>query len=110
MLKGTSSPGCDGRKAKVCKKGLTRSNWLNCVLRGDDVVYWVSIRQQWFILGSGQCRVFICLYMTKKVEIWSGVTNASQTDRQTLKDRATQLLRSRSGALITQPILGINII
>ena len=32
--------------------GGTRSNWLNCALRGNEYVYWVSIGQQWLILGS----------------------------------------------------------
>ena len=53
-------------------------------------------RRYWVSLGP------ICLHILKIVEIWSGVTNASQTDRETLKDRATQLLRSGSGALVTQ--------
>ena len=25
---------------------ITRSSWLNCALQGDEVVYWVSVRQQ----------------------------------------------------------------
>ena len=38
-----------------------------------------------------------------KEEIWSGVTAALQTDLQTFKDRATQLLiKYKSGALGTQ--------
>ena len=41
-----------------------------------------------------------------KVEIWTGVTDASLT---TLKDRATQLLiKYKSGALVTQYIEGPN--
>ena len=32
--------------------------------------------------------------MLEKVEIWSGDTDASQTDRQTTEDRATQLVYS----------------
>ena len=37
------------------------------------------------------------------IEIWTGVTDALQTDGQTLKDRATQLLINyKSGALVTQ--------
>ena len=36
----------------------------------------------------------------KKLEVWLGAPLLnSQTDRETLKDKATQLLRSRSGAL-----------
>ena len=27
------------------KEMETRSSWLNCALRGDEAVYWVSIRQ-----------------------------------------------------------------
>ena len=44
-------------------------------------------------------------YMLKKKnreEIWSVVTNASHTDWQTSKDRATQLLKSWNGAHVTQ--------
>ena len=43
------------------------------------------------------------LYIAK-VEIWTGVTDASLTDSlTTLKDRATQLLiKYKSGALVTQ--------
>ena len=29
----------------------TRFSWLNCVLRGDEAVYWVSIGQQWLVIG-----------------------------------------------------------
>ena len=32
-------------------------------------LYWVS-------------KVLVCLYILEKVEIWSGATDASQTDRQ----------------------------
>ena len=42
------------------------------------------------------------LYIAK-VEIWTGVTDASLTHSQTLKDSATQLLKKyNSGALVTQ--------
>ena len=43
------------------------------------------------------------LYIAK-IEIWTGVTDASLTDSlTTLKDRATQLLiKYKSGALVTQ--------
>ena len=28
--------------------------WLNCALRGDEAVYWVSTGQQWLVLsGTG---------------------------------------------------------
>ena len=40
--------------------------------------------------GSGLRRGHSCLYILKKVEIWSGFNNDSQTS----KDRATQLLKS----------------
>ena len=30
----------------------TRSSWLNCALRGDEVVDWVSEGQQWLVLGG----------------------------------------------------------
>ena len=42
--------------------------------------------------------------MLQKVEIWTGVTNASLTHSlTTLKDSATQLLiKYKSGALVTQ--------
>ena len=29
---------------------LTISSWLDCALRGDEAVYWVSIGQQWLVL------------------------------------------------------------
>ena len=45
------------------------------------ILYWVS-------------KVLVCLYILEKVEIWSGVTDASHTDRQTTEDRASQLLYS----------------
>ena len=32
--------------------GLTRSIWSNCALRGDGAEYWVSIGQQWLVLGG----------------------------------------------------------
>ena len=52
------------------------------------------------VIGSVEgVDTFIC---QKKVEIWSGDTNASLKDGQTQKDRATQLLRSRTGALVKQ--------
>ena len=30
----------------------TRSSWLNCALRGDEAVYWVSIGQQCLVFGG----------------------------------------------------------
>ena len=29
-----------------------RSSWINCALQGDKAVYWVSIGQQWLVLGG----------------------------------------------------------
>ena len=88
----------------------TRSSWLNCALRDDEAVYWVSIGHYeavavgnwWYWVSRGH----LCLYILHKVEIWTGVTDAWLTDSlthwQTLKDRATQLLKKYSGALVTQ--------
>ena len=30
----------------------TRSSWLRCALRGDEAVYWVSLRKQWLVFGG----------------------------------------------------------
>ena len=48
----------------------------------------LSIKLYWVSKG------LVCLYILEKVEIWSGDTDASQTDRQTTEYRATQLLSS----------------
>ena len=87
---------------------ITRSSWINCVLRDDETVYWISIGHyeavavgnRWYWVSRGHS----CLYILHKVEIWTGVTDAWLTDRlTTLKDRATQLLKKyKSGALVTQ--------
>ena len=67
-------------------------------------MYWTSIGHYeavavgnwWYWVSRGH----LCLYILHKVEIWTGVTDASLT---TLKDRATQLLiKYKSGALVTQ--------
>ena len=67
-------------------------------------MYWVSIGHYeavavgnwWYWVSKGHS----CLYILHKVEIWTGVTDASLT---TLKDSATQLLtKYKSGALLTQ--------
>ena len=91
----------------------TSSSWLNCALRGDEAVYWAIIGQQWLVLADTESiwggtswqlmwlGVYAFLYWNK-VDIWTGKTVPQRTDWQTLKDMATQLLRSRSGALITQ--------
>ena len=64
---------------RVVQNG-TRSSWLNCALRDDEAVYWVSIGRyealavanRWFWVSRGH----LCLYKLQKVEIWSGVTDA----------------------------------
>ena len=89
----------------------TRSSWLNCALRDDEAVYWVSIGHYeavavgnwWYWVSRG----YLCLYLLHKVKIWTGVTGALThwlTDSlTTLKDRATQLLtKYKSGALVTE--------
>ena len=54
--------------------------------------YWVSIRRYWLVLGQYKLVLIgirwyrvseglVCLYILEKVEIWSGVTDAWQTDR-----------------------------
>ena len=71
----------------------TRSSWLNCALRDDEAVYWVSIGHYeavavgnwWYWVRRGH----VCLYILDKVEIWTCVTDASLTHWQTLKGRAT---------------------
>ena len=86
----------------------TRSSWLNCALRDDEAVYWVSIGHYeavavgnwWYWVSRGHS----CLYILQKVEISTGVTDAWLTDSlTTLKDSATQrLIEYKSGALVTQ--------
>jgi len=71
----------------------TRSSWLNCALRDDEAVYWVSIGHYeavavgnwWYWVSRGHS----CLYILHKVEIWTGVTDAL-------------LIKYKSGALVTQ--------
>ena len=91
----------------------TRSSWLNCALRDDEAVYWVSkghyeavaVGNWWYWVSRGH----LCLYILHKVEISTDVTDASRTDSQTLKDSATQLLiKYKSGALVTQSLLEVN--
>ena len=65
----------------------TRSSWLNCALRDDEALYWVSLSighyeatalgNWWYWVSRGH----LCLYILHKVEIWKGVTHAWQTDR-----------------------------
>ena len=65
----------------------TRSSWLNCALRDEEAVYWVSIGHYkavavgtwWYWVSRGH----LCLYILNKVEIWTGVTDAWLTDWQT---------------------------
>ena len=71
-------------------KQKTRFSWLNCALRDDEAVYWVSIGHyeavavgNWWYWAS---RGHLCLYILHKVEISSCVTDALRTDWQTLKD------------------------
>ena len=40
---------CRNTKSKVIQ---TRSSWLNCALRADEAVYWVSIGQLWLVFGG----------------------------------------------------------
>ena len=51
----------------------TRSSWLNCVLRDDEAVYWVSIgHYEAVAVGNWWCwvsRGHSCLYILQKVEI-----------------------------------------
>ena len=90
----------------------TRSSWLNCALRDDEAVYWVSrghykaeaVGDWWYWVS----RRHSCLYILQKVEIWTSVTDAWLTHSlthhwQTLKDRAIQLfIKYKGGALVTQ--------
>ena len=90
--------------------GRTRSSWVNCALRDEEAVYWVSVAHYeavsvgnwWYWVSRGR----LCLYILRKVEIWTGVTDASLTHSLTdsqRKDRATQLLiKYKSRALVTQ--------
>ena len=73
----------------------TRSSWLNCSLRGDEAVYWVSIGQQSLVLGgtepvrryrlisdnTGSASGLYAFIYWEKVEILSGVTDLSLTDK-----------------------------
>ena len=81
---------------------LTRSSWLNCALRDDEDVYWVSIGHYEAVevgdTGSVE-GIYAFIYCTK----WRSGRVSRMPDRQTLKDRATQLLtKYKSGALVTQ--------
>ena len=54
------------------------------------------------------CTGFFCI--SQKVDIWSGVTDDSLTNGQTLKDRATQLLRSRGWRALVTQMIGLGLI
>ena len=60
---------------------------------------------KWYLMVLGQYKLvllgirwyrvskrLVCLYILEKVEIWSGVTNASLTHTQTTEYSATQLV------------------
>ena len=72
------------------------------ILAGTWSVKLVLLGITWYRVSKG----LVCLYILEKVEIWSGVTDASLTHWLTdshLKDRATQLLiKYKSGALVPQ--------
>ena len=102
--------GTDLRRSPLLCLLINTKSWINCALRDDEAVYWVSIGHYeavavgnwWYWVSTGHS----CLYILHKVEIWTGVTDAWQTDWLTdsqCKDRATQLLtKYKSGALVTQ--------
>ena len=72
---------------KMQSKWKTRSSWVNCALRDEEAVYWVSVAHYeavavgnwWYWVSRGH----LCLYILRKVEIWTGVTDASLTDSLT---------------------------
>ena len=39
-------------KKRAAKQVQTGPSWLNCALQGDEAVYWVSMGQQWLVLGG----------------------------------------------------------
>ena len=61
----------------------TRSSWLNCALRDDEAVYWVSLGHYEAVavgnLSYWVSRGHLCLYILYKVEICSGITDALLT-------------------------------
>ena len=55
----------------------TISSWLNCALRDDEAVYWVSIRHYEAVIDdTGSVEDIYAYYILHKVEIWTGVTDA----------------------------------
>ena len=58
------------------------TDWYLVVLGQYNLVL-LGIKWYWISIG------FLCLYILKKVEIWTGVTIAGQR-RQTRKDRSAQ--------------------
>ena len=83
----------------------TRSSWLNCGLRGDEAVYWVSIGQHgWYLAVPRQYETVIDVVGSVEgtdAFIYWKIGDLVRcywcpnrlTDSQTLKDRATQLWR-----------------
>ena len=64
--------------------GAVDTGWYMVVLGQYNSVL-LSIKLYWV------SKVLVCLYILEKVEIWSGVTDASQTDRQTTEDTVSSL-------------------
>ena len=72
-------------ESKIAIPQKTRSSWLNCALRDDEAVYWVSIGHYeavavgnwWYWVSRGHS----CLYILQKVGIWKGVTHAWLTHK-----------------------------
>merc|ERR1711994_998648 len=81
------------RKKRDCSVDLTvpyemmNYKWYLMVF-GQFKLVLLGIR--WYMVSKG----LVCLYILEKVEIWSGDTDASQTDRQTTEYSATQLVSS----------------
>ena len=63
--------------------GQYESEQSSLVLGQNNLVP-IGIKWNWVNRG------LLCLYILKKVEIWSDVTIAGQTTERTRKDRATQ--------------------
>ena len=90
------------RKEIIQLAELCLSRWW---IKSGTWWYWISIWRYWLVLGQYKLELLgfrwyrvskglVCLYILEKVEIWSGVTNASHTDWQTSEYRATQLVSS----------------
>ena len=100
-------------KERVSKHVQTTPSWLDCAIRGDEAVFWVSMGQQWLVLGGtglvwgvtcqflivlGQQRAFMPLYSEKGGDLVRWHRSLTYSPDRLWK---TQLLRSRSGALVT---------